>query len=307
MKIEDKIDRLKEEKNAIILAHNYQIPEIQNIADFMGDSLGLSIKATETDGDIIIFCGVDFMAQSAKILNPEKTVILPDEKATCPMAAMVDAEGLRKMKKNHPNAIVVSYVNTTAEVKAESDICCTSSNAVDVVESLKEKEVIFVPDKNLGLYVQRFVNKKMIFWPGLCPTHYEMKASDFMELKKKHPNAKIMAHPECIPEVIDVADHVYSTGGMVRHVSTSNDKEFIIGTERGLCYRLKRENPEKEFYPINGKSCNSICPPMKRITLEKVLKSLENLEPQIRLSKEIIERARLPLERMIKLKNKNEK
>ncbi len=302
MKIEDKIDRLKKEKNAIILVHNYQIPEIQDIADFIGDSLGLSIKATETDADIIIFCGVDFMAQSAKILNPEKTVILPDEKATCPMAAMVDAEGLRKMKKNHPDAIVVSYVNTTAEVKAESDICCTSTNAVDIVESLKEKEVIFVPDKNLGLYVQRFVNKKMIFWPGLCPTHYEMKASDFMELKKKHPDAKIMAHPECIPEAIDVADHVYSTGGMVRHVSISTDKEFIVGTERGLCYRLKRENPEKEFYPISA-----ICPPMKRITLEKVLKSLENLEPQIRLSKEIIKKARLPLERMIKLKNKNEK
>ena len=302
MKIEDKIDRLKKEKNAIILVHNYQIPEIQDIADFIGDSLGLSIKATETDADIIIFCGVDFMAQSTKILNPEKTVILPDEKATCPMAAMVDAEGLRKIKKNHPDAIVVSYVNTTASVKAESDICCTSTNAIDIVESLKEKEVIFVPDKNLGLYVQRFVNKKMIFWPGLCPTHYEMKASDFMELKKKHPDAKIMAHPECIPEAIDVADCVYSTGGMVRHVSASNDKEFIIGTERGLCYRLKRENPEKEFYPISA-----ICPPMKRITLEKVLKSLENLEPQIRLSKEIIKKARLPLERMIKLKNKNEK
>ncbi len=302
MKIEDKIDRLKKEKNAIILAHNYQIPEIQDIADFIGDSLGLSIKATETNADIIIFCGVDFMAQSAKILNPEKMIILPDENATCPMAAMVDAKGLRKMKKNHPNAIVVSYVNTTAEVKAESDICCTSTNAVDIVESLKEKDVIFVPDKNLGLYVQRFVNKKMIFWPGLCPTHYEMKASDFMELKKKHPDAKIMAHPECIPEAIDVADYVYSTGGMVRHVSASNDKEFIVGTERGLCYRLKRENPEKEFYPISA-----ICPPMKRITLEKVLKSLENLEPQIRLSKEIIKKARLPLERMIKLKNKNEK
>lgn len=291
-----RIIKLKEKHNAIILAHNYQIPEVQDIADFAGDSLGLAIKATETNAKVIVFCGVDFMAESAKILNPEKIVIHPDKKAQCPMAAMVDVESLGWVKEKNPRAVVVAYVNTTADVKAQTDICCTSSNAVKVIKSVKEKDIIFIPDTNLGLYVKRFIhNKNLILWPGICPIHHKIQKEEILKIKEKHPKAEILVHPECRPEVIDIADHVFSTQGMVNYVPKADSKEFIIGTERELCYRLKKENPTKTFYSLK----TAICPNMKKITLQKVLKSMESLEPKISLSEEIIQMAKKPLQRMI--------
>jgi len=292
----EKIEKLKKQHNAIILAHNYQLPEIQDIADLLGDSLDLSKKATKTDAKNIIFCGVGFMAESAKILNPEKNVIIPDINARCPMAAMVNPEKLIKLKQKHPDAEVVAYINTTAEVKALSDICCTSSNGVRVVKSLSSKKIIFIPDQNLGNYVKKQVDdKEIIIWPGFCATHQNIRKTDIIKLKKEHPNAEILVHPECRMEVIDISDYAFSTNGMVNHVKKSDKKEFIIGTEKELCYRLKKENPNKNFYPVKS----AICPNMKKITLDKVLKSLENLEPKIILSDEIMEKAYKPLKRMM--------
>lgn len=292
------IKDLKKKNNAIILAHNYQIPDIQDIADFVGDSLDLSIKATKTDAKNIVFCGVDFMAESAKILNRDKNVIHPDPKAKCPMAGMVDAESLTWLIEEHPTAKVVSYINTSAEVKAVSDICCTSSNGVKVVNSLSAKKIIFVPDKNLGSYIQRFVkDKELILWPGICPTHHKIDKNEILELKKKHPQAEILVHPECTPEVIDIADHALSTNGMIVRAKKSDAKEFIIGTEKDLCYRLKNENPKKIFYPLKS----AICPNMKKITLEKVLNSIKTLEPKVNLPDEVIEKARTPLKRMMEV------
>jgi quinolinate synthase len=294
--IVDEINKLREEKNAVILAHNYQIPPIQDLADFMGDSLALAIQATKVESDLIIFCGVDFMAESALILNPEKTVVHPNPKAKCPMAAMVDVEGLRMAKKENPDATVVSYVNTTAAVKTETDICCTSANVVKVIKSLDSDTVLFVPDSNLGLYAQRFLpGKKFIFWPGYCHVHQDISVEQIQNLKKKHLDAEILVHPECSPDVIDIADHVYSTEGMVRYCSSSTSKEFIIGTEEGLVHRLKKENPGKIFYPI----ANALCPNMKKITLENTLDALKKLEPKMVLPNEVIERARAPLDRMV--------
>jgi len=294
--VANKIYDLKRKNNAVILAHNYQIPDIQDIADFVGDSLDLSMKATKVDAQNIIFCGVDFMAESAKILNPDKNVVHPSTEANCPMAAMVDVESLSWLKKDHPNAKVVSYVNTTADVKAISDICCTSSNGVKVVRNLSERDIIFVPDKNLGLYIQRFIkNKNMILWPGVCPTHHKIKKEEILELKEKHPDAEVVVHPECRPEVIDIADHAFSTNGIINHARESDAKEFIIGTEKDLCYRLKKENPDKTFYSLK----TAVCPNMKKITLEKILNSLKTLEPKIRLPDEIMEKAKLPLQRMM--------
>ncbi len=295
--IVNEILKIKKEKNAIILAHNYQLPEIQDVADITGDSLDLSIKATKTSAEVIIFCGVNFMAEAAKILNPDKTVIIPDKNASCPMAAMVDKELLEALKKEIPLAKVVSYINTTAEIKAISDICCTSANGVDVIKSLKEDKIIFVPDTNLGSYIQRFTpGKEIRLWPGICPTHHErIKKEEILDIKKEHQKAEILVHPECTPEVIDVSDHALSTNGMVNYVKESKSKEFIIGTEKELCYRLKKENPDKIFYSIK----TAICPNMKKITIEKVLKSLKSLEPEITLSSEIMKKAKIPLQKML--------
>jgi len=300
--MKDKIERineLKKEHNAIILAHNYQLPEIQDIADFVGDSLDLSLRATKTNADIIVFCGVNFMAEAAKILNPNKIVIHPDINARCPMADMVDVESLGWLQEDHPDAMTVAYINTTADVKAVSDICCTSSNAVKVIKKTPAKKVIFIPDRNLGMYAKRFIkDKEVILWPGICPTHHTgIKKEHILELKKQHPNAEIMVHPECRPKVIDIADHVFSTNGMVNHAKESSSKEFIVGTEKELCYRLKKENPHKIFYPVK----TAVCPNMKKITLDKVLLSLEKLEPKLELPREIMEKARLPLEKMMKI------
>ena len=294
--IETKIKELKQKHNVVILAHNYQRPEVQDIADFLGDSLGLAMKATETNAKVIVFCGVDFMAESAKILNPDKIVVHPDEKAQCPMAAMVDVESLGWLIEKNPQAEVVAYVNTTADVKAQTDICCTSSNALKVIKSVKKKDIIFIPDTNLGLYVKRFIHdKNLILWPGICPTHHKINKDEILEIKRQHQDAEIIVHPECRPEVIDIADHVFSTQGMVNYVSKADSKGFIIGTERELCYRLKKENPDKTFYSLKS----AVCPNMKKITLEKVLKSMESLEPKIELSETIMQKARLPLQRMM--------
>jgi quinolinate synthase len=294
--LSDEIMALKKEKNAVLLVHNYQRPEIQGVADFLGDSLGLSIQASKTSADVIVFCGVDFMAESAKILSPGKIVIHPEPDAMCPMAAMIDAEGLRMMKKEYPDAVVVGYVNTSAEVKTELDYCCTSANAVRVVKSLKEKKIIFVPDTNLGLYVKRFTpDKEIVLWPGFCPTHQNITKDDLLALKVLHPDAEIIVHPECTPDVIDIADHVASTEGMVKRVVESAKREFIMGTEKDMCYRLKKENPGKDFF-ATGKA---LCPNMKKITIEKVVASLRTLQPRVELSKETIEKASLPLKRMM--------
>ena len=295
--LKEEILRLKAERNAVILAHNYQIPDIQDIADFLGDSLALAMKVPEIEADVIVFCGVDFMAETAAILNPDKTVIIPDTGARCPLASMVDAEGLKELKEKHPDAAVVSYVNTTAETKALSDYCCTSANAVKVVESVPEKKVIFTPDRNLGAYVQRHTDKEMILWPGFCATHDALTVDDFRELKEKHPDAVIMAHPECRPEVLDYADHVFSTEGMVKFAKSSDAREFIVGTEKDMAYRLRKECPDKVFYTID----KAVCPTMKKITLENLRDALLNMGPVVRVPEELAERAKIPIERMISI------
>ena len=294
--LQNQILELKREKKAIILGHNYQRKEVQEVSDFLGDSYGLSVQASKTDAKIIVFCGVDFMAESAKILNPEKTVLHPNLNAKCPMAAMVDVKSLKELKAEHPGAPVVSYVNTSADVKAESDICCTSANAVKIVQSLPDKKVIFVPDTNLGLYVLRFVkDKELILWPGYCPTHVNIKLEDLKELKRKHPEAEILVHPECTPDVVDFADFAFSTEGIIKHVVSSPKREFIIGTEGNMLHRLRKEAPGKIFYEVP----NATCPNMREITLEDVRDSLVKMQYGIELPADIIRRAKIPLERMI--------
>ena len=298
--IADRILKLKEEKDAIILAHNYQIEEVQDNADFVGDSLQLSIEASQVRNRIIVFCGVHFMAETAKILNPDKMVLLPDSNAGCPMADMITADQLRELKEKHPGAIVICYVNSTAEVKALSDICCTSSNAIKVVESVPEgKEIIFIPDKYLGSYIQGETGRKMIFWNGYCPTHIRINAKQIIALKKEHLEAEVIVHPENTPEVIEVADRVESTGGMLKYIKDSDGKSFIIGTEVGIIHRLKKENPGKQFIPAMAKA---ICPNMKLINLEKVMWSLEEEETKIMVPEDIALKAKSAIDRMIALK-----
>jgi quinolinate synthase len=292
----ERIRELKRERDAVILAHNYQRPEVQDIADFVGDSLGLSVQASQTDAKVIVFCGVDFMAESAKILSPEKQVLHPEKEAMCPMAAMLDAHSMRALKAKHPDAVAVGYVNTSAEVKAELDVCCTSSNAVKVVSSLKAKQIIFVPDENLGKWVMRSVkDKEFILWPGFCPTHDAIRPEQIHDMKRLHPEALVVAHPECRPEVLDLADAVRSTEGMIKFIASSDRREFIIATERELTHRLGKEAPGKSFYPIPG----AICPNMKRITLRSVVESLQHLQHEVFLDPQVIEKARRPLERMM--------
>lgn len=296
----DNIIKLKTKKNAIILAHNYQIGEVQDIADFVGDSLQLSIEASKAQGKIIVFCGVHFMAETAKILSPAKKVLLPDKNSGCPMADMLSATQLKKLRNEHPDAVVVCYVNSTAEVKALSDICCTSSNAVNVVKSIpKNKEIIFIPDKYLGSYVQSQTGRKLILWNGYCPTHVMINVKEIIQLKKEHLDAVVIVHPECTPDVISIADKVASTGGMLKYIKNSKKKKFIIGTEIGILHRLKKENPAKTFYTATSKA---ICPNMKLINLEKVLWSLEDERYEIKVPEEIIQKARSAINRMIAIK-----
>jgi len=292
----ERILRLKRERNAVILAHNYQLGEVQDIADFVGDSLELSQKAAKTEADVIVFCGVHFMSETAAILCPDKTVLLPDEHAGCPMADMLTAEQLRQKKKELPNATVVCYVNSTAEVKAESDICCTSANAVKVVESLDNDEILFVPDQYLGHYVSTRTDKKINLWPGYCPTHVRILPRDITRLKQEYPQAKAIVHPECRPDVIALADEVLSTGGMIRYARREDVSEMIVGTELGIIHRLRKENPGKRFIPVSEQA---ICPNMKLTTLEKVLWSLEEMCPEIKVPEAIRLKAKTAVDRML--------
>lgn len=288
--------RLKNEKDAVLLVHNYQIGEIQDLADFLGDSLGLSREASRISEKLIVFCGVTFMAETAKILSPEKKVLLPRKDAECPMAEMVNVEDLKKLKAEHPNAVVVTYVNSTAEVKAESDVCCTSANAVKVVQNIDADEIIFTPDRNLASYVQRFTKKKIIPWDGFCYVHNQFTREEVIQAKKAHPDALLVVHPECPPEVVDEADEVFSTGGMVKAARESSAREFLVGTEEGMLYRLKKENPEKNFYSAGTAK---FCRGMKATRLEDLYNALLKEQYEIILPEETMNRARMALERML--------
>jgi len=296
-KLVDEIKKLKKERKAIILAHNYQLPEVQDIADFLGDSLELSRIASKTEAEVIVFCGVHFMAETTSILCPDKKVLMPDINAGCPMANMITAEDLRELKSRHPKATVVGYVNTSAEVKAELDICCTSTNAVSIISKLKDaEEIIFVPDKYLSDYVSKKTGRRLVFWDGYCPTHVKILSEDIIKQIRLHPKAKVVVHPECIPEVISLADAVLSTSGMCRYAAESEDDEFVIGTETGLLYRLQKENPGKKFYPATELAT---CPNMKRTNLEKILWSLEELKEEVKVSEEIRIKAMKAIDRML--------
>ena len=292
----EEILRLKKEKNAVILVHNYQRPEIQDIADSLGDSLGLAREAAKTDARIIVFSGVRFMAETAKILSPKKMVLLPKKEAGCPMADMITAEDLRILKEKYPDAKVVSYVNTNADVKAESDICCTSANAVEVVRNVKGERIIFTPDKNLAAYCQRFTNKEIIPWNGYCYVHEKIRKEEVRLAKEKFPDALLLVHPECNSSVIDLADEVLSTSGMLNFAKKSDKKRFLIGTEEGLIYRLKKENPGKEFYAAGTvKTCQN----MKLTALKDVYFAIKEERYQVELPEEIIKRAGKALKAML--------
>lgn len=297
--IEEKIKELKKKRNAVILAHNYQLPEVQDVADLRGDSLELSRAAAKTTAKVVVFCGVHFMAETASILCPDKKVIVPDINAGCPMANMITAEDLKKLKQEHPKAVAVGYVNTSAQVKAELDYCCTSTNAVAVVNALKDKEeVIFVPDKYLADYVSKQTGRKLISWGGYCPTHVKILPEDIKRERKFHPFAKVMVHPECLPSVVALADKVFSTGQMLKFAKETEAKEIIVGTEVGLIYRLKKDNPAKEFYPASERA---VCPNMKRTTQEKILWALEELKEEVKVPDEIRLRAKKAIDRMLEI------
>ncbi|OQX80545.1 MAG: quinolinate synthase [Candidatus Omnitrophica bacterium 4484_70.1] len=296
--IVEKISKLKKERKAVILAHNYQRPEVQEIADFIGDSLGLSIEASKTEAKVIVFCGVYFMAETAKILSPQKTVIIPDKDAGCPMADMITATELRKLKDKHPYAKVLCYVNTPAEVKAECDLCCTSANAIEIVNrQLKDaEEIIFAPDKYLAHYVSTQTKREFIYWDGYCPVHVGISSEDIKKKKEIYPSAEVIVHPECSSEVIKLADKVFSTEGMCKYAGSSDTEELIVGTEIDLLYRLRKENPQKSFYPASEEA---VCSDMKLITLQKVLWALEEIEYEVTLPQEIIVRAQESIKRMV--------
>ena len=294
------IQRLKKEKNAVILAHCYQNIEIDEIADFVGDSLYLSQMAEKTDADIIIFAGVYFMAQTAKILNPAKKVILPNLKAGCDMADMINLQQLREFKNKYPNVPTVCYINSTAEVKAECDICCTSSNAIKIVESLKSPKVLFLPDKNLGRWVEKQLgNVEVITYNGCCPIHNKLNPTGIKETKSQYPNALVLAHPECVEDFLNFADYVGSTTGIMNYVKNSNEKEFIVATEKGVLDRLKRDYPNKKFYDINNTP--SICQSMKLNTVKDIYNALQNEAPEITVDKEIAQKALKCIERMLEV------
>jgi quinolinate synthase len=295
----EKIQQLKQDLNAVILAHNYQNPEIQDLADFTGDSLGLSIKAAETDAPVIVFCGVRFMAETAAVLSPEKTVLLPDKFAGCPLADMITPDQLRELKQKHPRALVVCYVNSSAEVKAESDYCCTSANAVEVVNSLPEDSpIIFVPDRNLGRFVSERTGRDLILWPGYCHVHVVITEDDIKNAKAKYPDAIVMAHPECTEPVKALSDQLLSTGQMLRYAAESQAEQFIIATEIGIIHALKKQNPKAQFIPATEKA---VCPNMKRITLEKILWSLQDLQYIVTVPNDMRLKAKNALDRMVEI------
>ena len=295
-----RINELRKEHKAVILAHNYVLGEVQDIADFVGDSLELSIKAAATQAPVIVFCGVSFMAETAKLLAPNSTVLLPEVSAGCPMADMASAEAVQALRKEHPDAVFVAYVNTTAAVKAEVDICCTSANAEKIVSSIPEdKEIVFLPDQNLGGNVMKKLNRKMVLFPGYCPTHHRVTPEQLDAMRQQYPNAPIMVHPECPVEVTAKADAALSTGGMLKFVKESPAKQIIVGTESGIIHRLRKENPDKEFIAL---APAPRCMNMKKITLESVLKSLEEMQTPVELPQAMIQRAKLPIERMLAVK-----
>jgi quinolinate synthase len=299
----ERLRELKKLRNAVILAHNYQTGDLQDAADYVGDSLGLSFKAKETSADVILFCGVHFMAETAKIVNPSKTVILPDLEAGCSLADSCDAGALAKWKVEHPGVVVVAYINCTAAVKALSDIICTSGNAVRVVNSIpRDKQILFVPDENLGQWVMEQTGRKLLLWPGVCHVHVRFTHAKLAQLRQEHPDAKLVAHPECLPLVRSMADEVCSTEKMVGYCKSSPAKSFIIVTEAGMLHRLKKEVPGKEFIagPTDTCSCNE-CEYMKKNTLAKAVAALENLAPEITLDEDVRSRALVPIERMLAL------
>ncbi len=296
IELRQKIQKLKKELNAVIVAHNYQRPEVQDIADFIGDSLELARKSAQVNVDCIIFCGVHFMAETAAIVNPTRTVHLAEMSAGCPMADMIDVNDLREWKGKYPQASVVCYVNTSAAVKAESDICCTSANALKVVESLPNEEILFIPDENLGHYISTQTKKRMILYPGFCVTHRKLTAQQVALARQLHPEAKVIVHPECIPEVTAIADAVLSTSQMVRYAKESPAQAFLIGTEEGLLHRLRLENPTKTFYLISN---GLVCPNMKRTTLESVVKTMEERRNVITVPEEVRVKAKRALDRML--------
>lgn len=295
----EKIQTLKKQRNAVILAHNYQPGQIQDMADFTGDSLGLSVQAAQTDAEVIVFCGVLFMAETAAILSPEKTVLLPEKNAGCPMADMINAQQLRELKAQHPDALVVCYVNSTAEVKALSDYCCTSGNALELVQMLpQDREIIFVPDKNLGGFIVEQTGREMVLWPGYCPTHTWILPEHIAVARKEHPDAQVLAHPECNSDVRAIADGLLSTGQMLKYAKTSGVNEFIIATENGIIHSLQKQNPDKRFYPATGKA---ICSNMKKISSEKVLWALEDMQYRVTVPEPICTDAKRSLDRMLEV------
>ncbi len=292
----EKIKKLKKERNAVILAHNYQRPEIQEIADYLGDSFDLSLKAREVDSEVIVFCGVRFMAESAKILSPEKTILLPEKEASCPLADTASPDQLRELRKNHPEAMLITYINTTAEVKAESDICCTSANAVKIIKAFPNEKIAYIPDQNLARYAEKMLDRSILKWEGYCYVHHEnITAADAKGLISKHPEAVVMAHPECPPDVLELCDYVTGTAGMVKIARQSEAAEFIVLTESGLADRLKRENPEKEFYVVR----TAVCESMKLTTLQSLHESLRDMKHEITVPDEVRERALNSLNRML--------
>lgn len=298
----ESVTRIKElvaNRKAVILAHYYALPEIQDVADYVGDSLGLSHTAARTDAEVIVFCGVHFMAETAAILSPQKTVLLPDSNADCPMANMLTARQLANFRAAHPKAKVVTYVNSTAAVKALSDICCTSANAVAVVDSFpREQELIFAPDRNLGANICRKLDRPMYLWDGFCPTHERILPELVLQARAAHPEAELLVHPECRPAVVDLADYVGSTTGILNYCKNSTRSEFLIGTENGVLHSLQRDNPSKHFYPA---SPINDCPSMKLATLEKIIWALEDMSPVVRVDPQIAAQARLPIERMLEI------
>jgi len=291
----DEISRLKAERNAVILAHNYVSPEVQGIADYVGDSLGLSMKAASTDASVIVFCGVSFMGETAKVLSPNKMVLLPEPEAHCPMASMCTAEQLRMFKERNPGIPIVGYVNSTVESKVEMDVCCTSSNAIEVVNSLESNDVLFVPDMNLGRYVASRSDKNVRLWDGFCPLHQSMTRRQLDDLKAKHPDAVVLAHPECRPEVLERADFIGSTEAMMRHPGDSGSKEFILFTEEGLRCRLERDYPDRSFYFPS----NAVCTTMKMVTLKSVLECLRDQSGEVLLGHDVLKGAYRPVRRMM--------
>ncbi len=294
----ESIRRLKQQRGAVILAHNYQRPEVQDIADFVGDSLELSQQAAKTGAEVIVFCGVHFMAETASILCPAKKVLIPEPSAGCPMANMITAEQLKKRKQELPGVPVVCYVNSSAAVKAGSDICCTSANALKVVESLRAGEILFIPDRYLGAYIAAKTDKKIHLWPGFCPTHARIQAKEVVLLRQKYPQAVLMVHPECRPDVISLADKVASTGGMCRFAGETEAKEIIVGTEAGIIHRLQKENPSKTFIPASQRA---VCPNMKLTTLESVLWCLQDMSDRVTVAEDIRARAAIAIERMLEI------